>query len=265
MIGRTLTELRARVEGLATADGEFAVRCGRTGATAPPVDGLAFPDRETAARATELAQRYRATLRRYDPRAPCYDFVVCERFDCRAMATPRDTDDGLIASCHDVGGALFEALARAGHERVERAVMDRYLATAERASRDRLCLELVTAMATAMTDLLDRRERLAVLAAAARRLAAPTESPIDSRLAITETPLAEKAVLDRADRTLTLSGYELAPAGGRLPTLPLTLALYHRHRLVPRTARLRSNAGWQLSLCDPPAGAPASAPVERRS
>jgi len=78
MIDRTLTDIRAELEVLAAESGEYYVRCGRTGERPVPVDERRFPDRETAVQAVRVARAYRATLRRYDPRTPWYDFVVCE-------------------------------------------------------------------------------------------------------------------------------------------------------------------------------------------
>lgn len=75
----TLSAIRGRIEELATADGEFVVVCGRTGQQPVPVDGLAFPDRNSAAEAAQTAMSYRALLSDYDPQAPIYDFTVCQR------------------------------------------------------------------------------------------------------------------------------------------------------------------------------------------
>lgn len=74
-----LSAIRSRIKQLATTDGEYVVVCGRTGQQPVPVDGLAFPDRATAAEAAQTAMTYRALIRDYDPQAPLYDFIACQR------------------------------------------------------------------------------------------------------------------------------------------------------------------------------------------
>ena len=74
----TLADIRDRIEGLASADGRYYVTCARTGERPVPAAGHRFPSRATARAAARLAERYRATLRRYDPRTPSYDLIVCQ-------------------------------------------------------------------------------------------------------------------------------------------------------------------------------------------
>jgi hypothetical protein len=89
----TLCAIRERIDALATATGEYYVVCGRTGQQPVPVDGVWFPDRDTAAEAAQTARAYRSLLREYDPQTPVHDFVVCQRVDDRWADTvgPADT------------------------------------------------------------------------------------------------------------------------------------------------------------------------------
>jgi hypothetical protein len=76
MTGGTLARLRRAVEAVASADGDYVVGCARTGFRPVPVSGRRFASRGRAAVAADLAARYRARLRRYDPATPVYDLVV---------------------------------------------------------------------------------------------------------------------------------------------------------------------------------------------
>ncbi|EMA44895.1 DUF7552 domain-containing protein [Halococcus saccharolyticus] len=78
MTGSTLHTIRATLDALATDGGRYCVVCARTGEHPVPVAGLRFDDRATAARAARVARRYRARLRRYDPRVAIHDLIVCE-------------------------------------------------------------------------------------------------------------------------------------------------------------------------------------------
>jgi hypothetical protein len=88
----TLCAIRERIETLADATGEYYVVCGRTGQQPVPVDGVWFPDRETAAEAARTARAYRSLLREYDPQTPVHDFVVCQRVDDRWATVPGPVD-----------------------------------------------------------------------------------------------------------------------------------------------------------------------------
>ena len=75
----TLTGIRERIEALASADGRYYVTCARTGDRPVTAAGHRFPNRATARTAARLTERYRATLRRYDPQTLSYDLIVCQR------------------------------------------------------------------------------------------------------------------------------------------------------------------------------------------
>lgn len=90
-----LVAFRSRIENLASDGGEYCVICGRTGERPVPVAGRSFPDRETASTAAKIASAYRAVLSAYDPRAPVYDFIVCETGGRGASsARPRERPGG---------------------------------------------------------------------------------------------------------------------------------------------------------------------------
>lgn len=74
----TLARLRRAVEAAASANGDYVVRCARTGVRPVPVSGRRFSSRDRAVVAASLATRYRARLRGYDPATPVYDLVVCD-------------------------------------------------------------------------------------------------------------------------------------------------------------------------------------------
>lgn len=222
MMGDDLAEIRARLEGLATPDGRFVVACARTGERPVPVAGLRFADRATAAHALDLASSYRETLAEYDPRAPRYDLVVHE-----APGLPRtDRTDGLdqTDACHEVVGAVFEALAAAGHEAAERAVLDGYLSAAETTTDPNdLSVVLLAAAASALDAHLSRTARASVLRDAAARvdLAPPDGTPADALHAVASADLA---------RTVTRApdGWRFEPVARTddgAVTLPVTVAL----------------------------------------
>lgn len=165
-MGDDLRTMRERLDGLASEDGRFYVACARTGERPFPVGGLRFADRETAADAVELARAYRGTLERYDPRAPHYDLVVHEQTD----PVPPAEAPSLPDACHDVTGAVFEALSAAGHHDAERAILDTYFAAAEATTDpDDLCVVLLRCTARTLDEELTAREQANVLADAARR------------------------------------------------------------------------------------------------
>lgn len=84
----TLCAIRERIDRLAAATGEYYVVCGRTGQQPVPVDGVWFPDRETATEAARTARAYRSLLRQYDPQTPVHEFVVCQQVDDRWATAP---------------------------------------------------------------------------------------------------------------------------------------------------------------------------------
>jgi hypothetical protein len=267
MIGRTLTDIRAELEELAEESGEYYVQCGRTGERPVPVDGRRFPDRETAVQAVRVGHAYRATLRRYDPRAPWYDFVVCEAdagpAGDRAWSFPPAASDtpsqrALVAYCHDLAGAVFEALSASDRDGVERAVMDEYLAAAERTpDRDRLCLQLLATMAAELHSRLPDPARAETLQRATAHLPAVEGSTRPVRAALAH--LRSVGLVDGfglADghwdrpRAVTVRGYELRPRDGRLPTLPLSVETVRRTAGRPRvaTTATRVDDGWRIRL-----------------
>jgi len=274
MIGRTLTDIRADLEELTEASGKYYVQCGRTGERPVPVDGRRFPDRETAVQAVRAAHAYRATLRRYDPRAPWYDFVVCEAgadgADRRGRSVPPAASESapqraLVAYCHDLAGAVFEALSASSRDGVERAVMDEYLAAAERTpDRDRLCLQLLATMATELQSRLPEPARADALQRATAHLPAVDGDVRPVRAALAH--LRSVGLIDGfrlADghwdrpRAVTVRGYELSPHGGHLPALPLSAETVRRTAGTPASPRPRppsTTAGGSIS--PPPAGPP---------
>lgn len=154
MVGPTLVDIRDHIERLAVADGQYYLRCGRTGDRPVPAAGHRFPDRATARAAARATEQYRSALRRYDPQVPYYDLIVCEVSlpgtigrkhgeNCESdepsvtLSDPVVTDTApterrdLVEFCHRVAGAVFETLSETGYEGVESAVMDVYFEVAE--------------------------------------------------------------------------------------------------------------------------------------
>jgi len=271
MVGQTLTGLRDEIEALAAPDGSFRVLCARTGERPVPSGDLRFPDRETAAEAAALTERYREALRRYDPRLPRRDPIVCETpripSGPGAQAGPEFEDPSLIEFCHRVVAAAFETLVEHGHRGVETAVMDAYLARAEQvADRDRLCLALLRSLAAEVTARLGPAEQTRVLRGTAARLPGPdeTEDALGAALAQLETASLVAGYAREGDHSLVVDGYALEPVDGRLPTFPLAVDVLRRRPGEPFgiAAAARSTDGWRLSLSTVEQGL-ASAPVTR--
>lgn len=278
MVGTTLTEIRAHIERLASGDGEYYLRCGRTGERPVPVSGLRFERRATARKAVRAAEQYRTALRRYDPQVPYCDLIVCQRTtpgaagsrpesgsgersrpDSRDPTTPaghagsgRPERRELVEFCHTAAAAVFETLTDQGYDAVETAVMDAYLEPAEtRADPDELCLCLLEGMAGELADRLPSAEQAEVLASAAARLpsAEATDRPVARALSVLESSglLGDytwspwSMALEEGTRSVVirLSEYALAPRNGRLPVVPLVLEL-HRHRRDWFPASLRA-------------------------
>ena len=273
MVGRTLTDLRSEIESLAAPEGGFRVVCARTGERPVPSGEFRFPDRERAVDAAELTEQYRAALRRYDPRLPRHEPIVCEGPQHRSndQSSPADdfADPTLIEFCHRVVAAAFETLVEHDHRGVETAVMDTYLDRAEQvADRDRLCVALLRSVAGEMTSRLAPHEQAAVLRGTASRLPAPAETgedPVVDALAQLEgASLVGGFAVDDADgQTLDLDGYALTPVAGLLPTLPLAVDVFRRRpaaRFGVSAAAPRSSGGWRLTLSTAETGL-ASAPV----
>lgn len=180
-MGDDLRTTRERLYRIADGDGRFYVACARTGERPFPVGGLRFADRETAASAADLARAYRRTLERYDPRAPQYDLVVHER----TAPVPAADAPTLPDACHDIAGAVFEALSAGGHADAERAVLDAYFAAAEATTDlDDLCVVLLRCTASTLEAELAPAERADVLRDAARRAdVAANAAGVDEALA----------------------------------------------------------------------------------
>ncbi|WP_135830213.1 DUF7551 domain-containing protein [Halorussus halobius] len=269
MVGDTLRDLRERIADRHEADGRFYVSCARTGERPVPVAGKRFPDRETATEAVQAAAAYRAELRRYDPRLPCYDLVVSEDpFLDSAAAERADRGDRLDARtdggtrmdfCHDVAAAVFEALSALDARSVERAVMDAYLYSAESvADPDDLCLVLLSTMAAELDARLDPDRQHAVLRSAADRLGVePTaEDPVSTTLGrfAGRSLLDDYAVAPESDSApdgrswaVTLDGYAFEASTGNLPTLPLAVELLGRcpDGAIAITDVSRVGDGWE--------------------
>ncbi|WP_135301899.1 DUF7551 domain-containing protein [Haloarcula amylovorans] len=301
MVGTTLTELRDRIESLASPGGEYYLVCARTGDRPVPATEARFDSRSTAQRAARATEQYRRALRRYDPRLPHYDVVVCQAVDPAVAGgrsasnlkddsgAPADTgSEGPPAEptrrrridfCHSVAAAVFETLSAAGHDAVERAVMDTYFDLAETVDDlDDLCVCLLESMASELDRRLSPDEQANILADAAGRL-----PPVDSAaqpIPAAFSHLRDRGLLDGYVRSpssvsteggtrsvvVRLSGYVLSPRNGRLPVLPLVLALYRGAGDWPPTA-LRAadiDGDWRLTLVFARDGGPkglASVPI----
>jgi len=266
MVGGTLRELRERIADRHEDGGRYYVACARTGERPVPVAGKRFPDRATAEAAARAAAAYRAELRQYDPRLPCYDLVVSEDPGLGSSATANRAGSAEAATaldfCHDVAAAVFEALSALGERGVERAAMDAYLHSAEAVvDPDDLCLVLLATMATELDDRLDPDRQGEVLRAAADRLGTrPADDPVAATLdrfdglslvddyAVTARSVDAAGEATERAWTVTLDEYAFDLTGGRLPTLPLVVELLRRcpDRSVAVTdARLVDDGAWQ--------------------
>lgn len=282
MIGGTLAEFRARIDALATDDGAYYLVCGRTGDRPVPAAGARFADRESARTAARTVERYRAHLRRYDPRYPHLDVIVCQddgaAEDAAVVADPdawrlsapvldRETvqpsNRELVEFCHRVAAAVFETLSDAGHDAAERAVTSDYAAVADAvADPDDLCLYLLERMAATLDRRLTPTAQGTVLSDAATRLS-PVESdgdPLSETLgslqqcglvgAYRQSPWV--ADLDTGTRSVEihLTEYALSPRRGRLPVLPLVVGLYRRHPDRPPSSlrAVGDGGGWRITL-----------------
>jgi len=255
MVGRTLSDIRARLDDLSVAVGPYRVVSAKTGDGPFPVTGRQFPDRATAAEAATVASAYRRALRRYDPRVTVHDLVVTESatLDAASPAPPRT----LPEYCHSVAGALFETLSDR-HAPVERTVMDAYLAAAERtADRERLCLTMLERSADALARQLSADEQARVLLATAERL--PTRSAGDEPLVGTLESLQRTGLLreyavepvpaetGRRSKRVTVEGYRPSLSSDRCPVLPVVVELLRRTAVAPSiTGTTRTAAGWEF-------------------
>lgn len=285
MVGTTLVELRSQIEALASDEGRYYLVCARTGERPVPADGKRFLGRTAARQAARATEHYRATLRRYDPRVPCYDVIVCEATEGVPDSTsPRDeaaeTDwsltepavaDGTPAGdrrdriefCHTVAATVFESLSAAGYDVVERTVMDVYFDLAETVTDpDDLCLRLLESIATELDAALTPAEQADVLDAAVERLPSPdaTVSPVAATLdhlealgmlglATGERSTCTDEAADGRSVTIRLTDYALSAHHGRLSVLPVVLEYYRRQHQPPTTVRVVAlDDGWRLTL-----------------
>lgn len=272
MVGTTLVDLREHVEALANSDGEYALVCARTGERPIPAAGLRFANRPTARAAVRATERYRATLRRYDPQVPYYDVIVEESPSAPMTTRDAPTDAvgenggpepsgtaarALIEFCHAVAGVVFETIAASEHDDLEDAIMETYFAVAETIEHpDELCLRLLESIAIEIDDRLDPAAQAAVLSTAADDLpidatAAPAEAdgdgdPLEGTLERLRSAglLAGYRIercsvdLDAGTRCweVRIAGYALGEAGERIVTLPIVVELLGR--LTARSVRI---------------------------
>lgn len=249
MSGSTLADIRRHLESLSDPKGRYYLVCARTGERPFPADGLRFATRKTAAEAADAAAAYRSELRRWDERLPPRDFVVCED---PYLSPPAD----LVDFCHAVAGTVFETLSARGYPDIENAVIDAYLAAAERVEdRDRLCLLLLECMAQELAAL-PTDEQASVLRAASDRLSDPAAAldPLSgtldrfARLTLIEDYDCRR---DGDSWRVAVDGYELADSEA-LPTLPFAVEYFRRNPDGTPAIREaeRDGDGWRFRLVD---------------
>ena len=265
MVGETLSKIRARIEDLAVDDGVYWVVCGRTGVCPVPVAGARFPDRETAEQAADAAAAYRAVLRRWDPQAPCYDFIACEEPSraTRTVTPPRTGETAsLTGFCHDVAAAVFETLSAEGYADLESSIMDVYCETADAIDDpDDLCLHLLRTLSFELGARLPEAEQAVVLRRAAAELANPDDTgrPLEAtlqrlqRLDIVDgyTVDAHGDGSDMRAWTVTITNYALTSQSASLPTLPIAIDLLGRlpgPTLTVSDPRRLDGRQWQFDL-----------------
>ena len=200
--------------------------------------------------------------------------------------TPATDQRALVTFCHRVAAAVFETLSAGEYDGVETAVMDAYFEHAERAATpDELCLRLLESMARVLAERLSIAEQADLCATAADRLAddsvggnAPNcvdsnddasgigggdndgSNGVDSVFDALQARRVVDAYRQSAwlcnRRTGTrsvvvhLSGYAFSPHDGRLPTLPVVVALYgSRLDWQPAAVAVREVAdGWRFQI-----------------
>ncbi|MDS0298310.1 hypothetical protein NDI76_06110 [Halogeometricum sp. S1BR25-6] len=245
MVGGTLRDIRAHVSGLSAPTGPYAVVCARTAREPVPLAGERFDSREDAERAADMADEYHSALRRYDPEAPRHHLIVR---DAAGPPTPRSNADSDVrmrytAFCHDVSGAVFEALSETGFRAAESAAMEMYLTLAEVVEdRDDFCLTMLWSAMNELDIGLDAADQRTVVDAAADLLGGTgsegwTEPTVESAIARTLARLAEASFIGDYDVAAcpggdaweaTFADYALAERTGRLPTLPIAVDLVRR-------------------------------------
>lgn len=279
-MSRPLEHVREYIEALASETGDYYLVCARYGDRPVPTSGLRFESRATARAAARATTHYRQQLREYDSDLPRYDIIVCQdasnpthgrgRNRCApagewAMTDPVVTgeDQTLIAFCHQIVGAVFEALSKSGYREVESAIMDCYFESAERLSDpDELCLRLLERMASQLARRLPPTKQAAVLARAASEL--ETESVTDQPVAaacadlrthgvvedVARSPWSVSAAEGTREITVELAGYALAARDDRLPILPIIVDCFGRglDRAPTTTQVERTDDGWKLTF-----------------
>lgn len=211
MVGTTLVEIREHIETLSVTDGEFLIRCGRTGDQPVPVRGLRFEKRSTARSAAHAASQYRTALRQYDPQVSYYELIVCQ--ETARVTEPRPEIYSLVRSkqpkiqtrsdpvlnhkrnkqhcsrlvefCHTAATTIFETVSKCGYDTVESAVMDTYFEFVETVGNpDELCLCLLESMSSELDQHLSDADQRKVIVGAAAQLESPpnNQSPLDTAL-----------------------------------------------------------------------------------
>ncbi|WP_101294138.1 DUF7551 domain-containing protein [Halegenticoccus soli] len=269
MVGTTLVEIREHVEALAAETGEYYLVCARYGDRPAPAAGLRFESRSTARAAARATEQYRAALRRYDPRLPHYDVIVCQdagsgddanegakegtgsgrRSDAEADSSDAEIDRNdrlpsepavgetpsgrrdLVEFCHRVAAAVFETLSENDDDAVESAVMDAYFKLAETLSDpDDLCLCLLESMAGELATRLSPAEQARVLSRAASRLETNARAPAETSVDATLARLRELGIL---------GGYARSPWSVDLEDGTRSVAIrLSGYALSPRDGRL---------------------------
>lgn len=280
----TLEHVREHIEALASESGEYYLRCARYGDRPVPAAGLRFESRATARSAARATTHYRQHLREYDPELPQYDIVVCQEaceptythVEDRSTAAGRWTmtkpvvteqvaseEQKLIDFCHDIVGAVFEALSKSGYREIESAVMDCYFESSERlCNPDELCLRLLERMAGELGRQLPPTKQAAILARAASEL--DTEAVADQPVAAACADLRTYGVVDDVSRSpwsvsaangtkqivVELSGYALSAHENRLPILPIIVDCFGRGLdRAPTSAQVeQTDSGWELTF-----------------
>lgn len=271
MVGTPLIELRTRIESLASDGGSYYIICGRTGERPIPVMDARFGSRAVAQDALEAATQYRNELRRYDPRVPDYDLIVCEEDQQpngqTAMSVPAAESGpdrhSRIEFCHQVAAAVFETLSESAHDDLETEIIDAYFALAETVDDpDDLCLCLLETIARTCDVRLTPSEQATVLSRAADQFP-PTDhskKPVVTALTrlqrrgiltgFTCRPAAIDPFGGSRSIAVTLSEYALSPRDGRLPVLPVIVEIYrHQPAWSPAAVHVAEKPdGWRITI-----------------
>ncbi|MDZ5812759.1 hypothetical protein U4E84_15545 [Halorubrum sp. AD140] len=195
------------------------------------------------------------------------DWSLSEPVVNRRPAVARE----LVEFCHRVAAAVFETLSRHGYDLVESAIMNAYFVHAEElADPDGLCVRLLESMAVELGDRLSPSEQVTLLSAAAGRLeyapdgsaASLAQSP-DRRTVEESLSVLREVGLFRRGTTVTgpadveegpanlvvdVSGYALRPHCGRLPLLPIALAVHRCEDAWVPTRMEASDDGWRIAF-----------------